>query len=128
MRHNPRHVEEPVYLDPDIGARLSPGTVGIRLPITRFVCKFKMSQDKDPRASDRCSKRCSVPAPTTTPSSRTKCSGLCIQMSATGRIRTCDYGHRGPRVHHREDQRFSEFVAREKSEDAMYEAPGRRHS
>jgi transcriptional regulator len=50
MRHNPRQVEEPVYLDPDIGARLSPGTVGIRLPITRFVCKFKMSQDKDPQS------------------------------------------------------------------------------
>ncbi len=48
VAHFERHVEEPVYLDPEVGARISPGTVGIRLPITRFVCKVKMSQDKDP--------------------------------------------------------------------------------
>jgi transcriptional regulator len=27
---------------------LGPGTVGIRLPIARFECKIKLSQDKDP--------------------------------------------------------------------------------
>jgi transcriptional regulator len=45
-----QHVDSPVYLDPEVGARLAPGTVGIRLPISRFVCKVKMSQDKDPQS------------------------------------------------------------------------------
>jgi transcriptional regulator len=40
-------VEKPAYLDPEVGAQLAPGTVGLRIPITRFVCKVKMSQDKD---------------------------------------------------------------------------------
>ena len=43
-------VEAPVFLDPELGARLAPGTVGLRLPISRFVCKVKMSQDKDPQS------------------------------------------------------------------------------
>jgi transcriptional regulator len=43
-----RHVEEPMFLDPDWGRPVALGTMGIRLPITRFVCKIKMSQDKDP--------------------------------------------------------------------------------
>ena len=43
-----RHVVEPMYLDPEWGRPVAQGTVGIRLPITRFVCKIKMSQDKDP--------------------------------------------------------------------------------
>ena len=46
VAHFEQHVEKPVYLDSDVGERLAPGTVGIRLPITRFVCKVKMSQDK----------------------------------------------------------------------------------
>lgn len=45
--HFEQHVEEPVVLDQAFGARLARGTVGMRLPITRFVCKVKMSQDKD---------------------------------------------------------------------------------
>jgi len=43
-----RHVEEPMLLDLDWARPVAQGTVGIRLPITRFVCKVKMSQDKDP--------------------------------------------------------------------------------
>ena len=50
VEHFEQHVEDPVYLDPEVGERLAPGTVGIRLPITRFVCKVKMSQDKDPQS------------------------------------------------------------------------------
>lgn len=50
VAHFEQHVEEPVYLDRQVGERLAPGTVGIRLPITRFVCKVKMSQDKDPQS------------------------------------------------------------------------------
>lgn len=45
-----RHVDAPVLLDPEVGARLAPGTVGIRVPIARFTCKVKMSQDKDPQS------------------------------------------------------------------------------
>ncbi|HEY7120982.1 MAG TPA: FMN-binding negative transcriptional regulator [Solirubrobacterales bacterium] len=47
VEHFEQHVEHPAYLDPDVGARIAPGTVGLRIPITRFVCKVKMSQDKD---------------------------------------------------------------------------------
>ena len=50
VEHFEQHVENPAYLDPEIGARLAPGTVGLRIPITRFVCKVKMSQDKDDRS------------------------------------------------------------------------------
>jgi transcriptional regulator len=50
MDHFERHVDSPVALDQQFGARLATGTVGIRLPITRFVCKVKMSQDKDPQS------------------------------------------------------------------------------
>jgi transcriptional regulator len=48
--HFERHVERPFALDREYGARLARGTVGIRLPIARFVCKVKMSQDKDPQS------------------------------------------------------------------------------
>jgi transcriptional regulator len=48
VAHFEQHVEDPVYLEPDVADRLAPGTVGIRLPISRFICKVKMSQDKDP--------------------------------------------------------------------------------
>lgn len=51
--HFERHVEAPVPLDPEVGARLAPGTVGLRLPIDRFVCKVKMSQDKSERSRAR---------------------------------------------------------------------------
>ena len=37
-----------MLLDLDWGRPIAQGTVGIRLPITRYVCKIKMSQDKDP--------------------------------------------------------------------------------
>jgi transcriptional regulator len=48
VAHFERQVEEPMLLDPEWGRPLAQGTVGIRLPISRFVCKIKMSQDKDP--------------------------------------------------------------------------------
>jgi transcriptional regulator len=48
VEHFERRVEQPMLLDPEWGAPVARGTVGIRLPITRFVCKVKMSQDKDP--------------------------------------------------------------------------------
>jgi transcriptional regulator len=48
VAHFEQRVADPVWLDQEIGARIARGTVGIRLPITRFICKVKMSQDKDP--------------------------------------------------------------------------------
>lgn len=47
-----QHVDAPVSLDPHVGLRLAPQTVGLRLPITRFVCKRKMGQDLD--AASQC--------------------------------------------------------------------------
>jgi transcriptional regulator len=41
-----RHVTQPQLLDPEWGAQLAKGTVGLRIPITRFLCKTKLSQDK----------------------------------------------------------------------------------
>ena len=52
LRHLTAHfeqdVEHPANLDEDILARLAPHTVGLRLPVDRFICKVKMSQDEDP--------------------------------------------------------------------------------
>jgi transcriptional regulator len=42
-----RPVEQPLYLDQDWGRQIAKGTVGLRIPMTRFVCKRKLSQDKD---------------------------------------------------------------------------------
>jgi transcriptional regulator len=42
-----RAVEEPLYLDQEWGAQIAKGTVGLRIPVTRFTCKRKLSQDKD---------------------------------------------------------------------------------
>jgi transcriptional regulator len=46
VEHFERNVEEPQFLDPDWGAQLARGTVGLRIPIARFVCKIKLSHDK----------------------------------------------------------------------------------
>jgi transcriptional regulator len=43
-----QHVEEPMFLDREWAKPVARGTVGIRLPVDRFVCKRKLSQDKDP--------------------------------------------------------------------------------
>ncbi len=45
--HFERELEHPAWLDPDYGAVVARGTVGIRVPITRFVCKRKLSQNRD---------------------------------------------------------------------------------
>ena len=46
VEHFERHVTQPQLLDPESGAQLAKGTVGLRIPITRFVCKIKLSHDK----------------------------------------------------------------------------------
>ncbi len=47
VAHFERHVDDPTWLDPVAAQRMAPGTVGLRIPVDRFVCKIKMSQDKD---------------------------------------------------------------------------------
>ncbi len=47
VAHFERGVEEPLYLDQAWGRGVAKGTVGLRIPIDRFVCKRKLSQDKD---------------------------------------------------------------------------------
>jgi transcriptional regulator len=42
-----RAVDSPLYLDQEWGARIAKGTVGLRIPVDRFVVKRKLSQDKD---------------------------------------------------------------------------------
>ena len=42
-----RVVEEPLYLDQEWGRGIAKGTVGLRIPVSHFVCKRKLSQDKD---------------------------------------------------------------------------------
>jgi transcriptional regulator len=53
VEHFERHVETPLFLDQEYGARVARGTVGLRLPIDRFVCKVKMSQDKQAETQER---------------------------------------------------------------------------
>jgi transcriptional regulator len=47
VAHLERPVAEPAVLDPEYGARVAQGTVGVRLPVSRCVCKRKLSQNKD---------------------------------------------------------------------------------
>jgi transcriptional regulator len=47
VEHFERQVAEPCHLDQEWGAQIAKGTVGLRIPIDRFVCKRKLSQDKD---------------------------------------------------------------------------------
>jgi transcriptional regulator len=45
-----QYVDQPLYLERETAERLAPGTAGIRIPIDRWQCKVKMSQDKDPES------------------------------------------------------------------------------
>ncbi|WP_332643375.1 FMN-binding negative transcriptional regulator [Aeromicrobium sp.] len=48
VAHFERHVDDPMWLDQEWAPPIARGTVGLRIPIDRFTCKVKMSQDKDP--------------------------------------------------------------------------------
>jgi transcriptional regulator len=52
VEHFERHVEHPAWLDLEYGAGVARGTVGIRVPIARFVCKRKLSQNRDAPTRD----------------------------------------------------------------------------
>jgi transcriptional regulator len=62
-----RHVEEPRYLDQEWGREISKGTVGLRIPVTRFVCKRKLSQDKDDLSRRQVIAKLREPGPYTHP-------------------------------------------------------------
>jgi transcriptional regulator len=47
VEHFEREVSSPLYLDQEWGRQIAKGTVGLRIPVERFVCKRKLSQDKD---------------------------------------------------------------------------------
>lgn len=46
VEHFERELPDPALLDPESGAQIARGTVGLRLPVDRFVCKRKLSQNK----------------------------------------------------------------------------------
>jgi transcriptional regulator len=46
-------LSDPHFLDPKYGAEVAKRTVGVRIPISRFVCKRKLSQNKDPATRRR---------------------------------------------------------------------------
>ncbi|HET7417155.1 MAG TPA: FMN-binding negative transcriptional regulator [Solirubrobacterales bacterium] len=58
-----RQVEKPMYLDREWAAPFARGTVGIRLRVDRFVCKRKLSQDKDPVSRRQVIERLRAPGP-----------------------------------------------------------------
>ena len=47
VAHFEQQVEEPMWLEQATLDKLAGGTCGIRIPVTRFICKVKMSADKD---------------------------------------------------------------------------------
>jgi transcriptional regulator len=42
-----RELEDPFSIDQEAAAEIARGTVGLRLPVSRFICKRKLSQNKD---------------------------------------------------------------------------------
>ncbi len=47
VAHFERELPEPFVPDAAYAERLARGTVGVRIPVSRFVCKRKLSQNKD---------------------------------------------------------------------------------
>jgi transcriptional regulator len=58
-----REVEEPMFLEREWAAPFARGTVGIRLRVNRFVCKRKLSQDKDAVSRRNVIERLRAPGP-----------------------------------------------------------------
>lgn len=63
VAHFEQHVADPMWLDPTWARPVARGTVGLRIPIERFVCKVKMSQDKDPVSVQQVIDRLREPGP-----------------------------------------------------------------
>jgi transcriptional regulator len=62
-----REVDEPLYLDQEWGREIAKGTVGLRIPVSRFVCKRKLSQDTDDRSRRQVIAKLREPGPYTHP-------------------------------------------------------------
>jgi transcriptional regulator len=58
-----REVEKPMLLEREWATPFARGTVGIRLRVERFVCKRKLSQDKDPVSRRNVIERLREPGP-----------------------------------------------------------------
>jgi transcriptional regulator len=63
VEHFERHVEAPVLLEREWADPIAQRTVGIRLPITRFVCKVKLSQNKSDQTRERVIEALRAPGP-----------------------------------------------------------------
>jgi transcriptional regulator len=63
VAHFEHRVEQPLFLDPEAGGQLAKGTVGLRIPIARFVCKIKLSRDKGPENQERVIAKLRAPGP-----------------------------------------------------------------
>jgi transcriptional regulator len=63
VEHFERHVEDPMLPDLEWGRPVARGTVGLRLPISRFSGKVKMSQVKDPETQQRVIRSLRAPGP-----------------------------------------------------------------
>jgi transcriptional regulator len=61
--HFEHRVDQPMWLDREYGDKLARGTVGLRIPITRFTLKVKLSQDKDPTSVEQVIKHLRRPGP-----------------------------------------------------------------
>ena len=61
--HFEQHVDEPMWLDPVAAAPVARGTVGLRIPVERYTCKVKMSQDKDAVSVQNVIDRLRTPGP-----------------------------------------------------------------
>jgi transcriptional regulator len=53
VAHFERQVPDPMYLEREWAEPVARGTVGLRIPVGRFVCKRKLSADKDPETRRR---------------------------------------------------------------------------
>jgi transcriptional regulator len=63
VEHFERRLDHPQFLDPEWGAQLAKGTVGLRIPIAHFVCKIKLSRDKSPENQQRVIAALRAPGP-----------------------------------------------------------------
>jgi transcriptional regulator len=63
VAHFERRVDDPVYLARETADQLAPGTVGLRIPITRWTAKLKMSQDKSPQSRQQVLEALRKPGP-----------------------------------------------------------------
>ena len=63
VEHFESLVDSPIYLEPKYARTLIDGTVGVRIPISRYVCKEKLSQDKDRLSQDQVVQHLRTPGP-----------------------------------------------------------------